>query len=378
MRFGIFYELSVPRPWTPEAERSVYMNALEQVRLADELGFDQVWAVEHHFLEEYSHCSSPELFLTACAMQTKNIRVGHGIVICVPQINHPVRIAERAAVLDILSGGRLEMGTGRSATWTELGGFRAHPDETKKSWDEYVRCLPRMWMDEYFGFEGTYFSMPPRAVLPKPYQRPHPPLWVAVSSPGTELDAADRGMGAVGVSFNTFKSQEEKVKEYRRRIENCDPVGAFVTNQMNAVNMMYCHDDMNEGVATGLNFAGTFNYLAAQFDMAREMWPTKAYPSAGLLPGLRAQASSSPGEAKAPPEGIAIGNPDHITKELKKWEACGVDRVCFMLNAAEVIPQEKVLASLRLFAKEVMPHFDDAFSPGVAAQMATATVSGGA
>src|SRR4029453_2538558 len=81
MKFGLFYELSVPRPWTRESERTVYNNALEQEKLADEVGFDQVWAVEHHFLEEYSHCSAPELFLTACAMVTKHIRVGHGIVI---------------------------------------------------------------------------------------------------------------------------------------------------------------------------------------------------------------------------------------------------------------------------------------------------------
>ena len=109
MKFGLFYELSVPRPWTRESERTVYMNALDQVRLADELGFDQVWAVEHHFLEEYSHCPAPELFLTACAMITKKMRVGHGIVICVPEFNHPIKIAERTAVLDILSGGRLEV-----------------------------------------------------------------------------------------------------------------------------------------------------------------------------------------------------------------------------------------------------------------------------
>ena len=93
MKFGLFYELSVPRPWTRESERKVYENALEQVRLADELGFDQVWAVEHHFLEEYSHCPAPELFLTACAMVTKKIRVGHGIIVCVPEFNHPIKIA---------------------------------------------------------------------------------------------------------------------------------------------------------------------------------------------------------------------------------------------------------------------------------------------
>ena len=137
---------------------------------------------------------------------------------CVPQFNHPIRVAERAAVLDILSGGRLEFGTGRSATWTELGGFRADPDVTKKTWDEFVHTIPKMWMNERFGYEGEFFSMPTRAVLPKPYQQPHPPMWVAVSSPGTEFDAADRGMGALGVSFTTFKAQEERVQEYRRRI----------------------------------------------------------------------------------------------------------------------------------------------------------------
>src|SRR5439155_13990673 len=160
MKFGIFYEISVPRPWTDGREKQVYDNCLEQVRLADELGFECVWAVEHHFLEEYSHCPAPELFLTACAMQTTNIRVGHGIVVCVPQFNHPIRVAERAAVLDILSNGRLELGTGRSATWTELGGFQADPDETKKTWDEYVRVLPKMWTEDRFSWEGRAFSMP--------------------------------------------------------------------------------------------------------------------------------------------------------------------------------------------------------------------------
>ena len=356
MKFGIFYELSVPRPWDREAERKVYMNALEQVRLADELGFDQVWAVEHHFLEEYSHCSAPELFLTACAMQTQHIRVGHGIVICVPEFNHPIRIAERAAVLDILSGGRLEFGTGRSATWTELGGFRANPDNTKKSWDEFVHCLPQMWMQERFGYEGQFFSMPSRAVLPKPYQKPHPPLWVAVTSPGTELDAADRGIGSLGVTFTTFAEQDAKVKEYRRRIRNCNPVGGFVNNQVNTVNFLFCHEDDEAGGKIGMRMIQHFNYLAGQLDMAKEAYPTKSYPSAGLLPSLRRQAAS-PGDAAEVPEGIAVGTPAHLIRELKKWEACGVDRVGFMLNAAEIIPQEQVLNSLRLFAKEVMPAF---------------------
>ena len=121
MEFGVFFELSVPRPFTRENESAAYFEALAQATLADELGFDYAWIVEHHFLEEYSHSSAPELFLTALAMQTERIRLAHGAIVCVPGVNHPVRIAERAAVLDILSNGRLELGTARSSTWTELG-----------------------------------------------------------------------------------------------------------------------------------------------------------------------------------------------------------------------------------------------------------------
>ncbi len=356
MKFGIFYELSVPRPWDREAERTVYERALEQVRLADELGFDQVWAVEHHFLEEYSHCSAPELFLTACAMQTQRIRVGHGIVVCVPQFNHPVRIAERAAVLDILSGGRLEFGTGRSATWTELAGFQADPDETKKTWDEIVRCLPKMWTQERFGYQGRAFSMPARAVLPKPYQKPHPPMWVAVTSPGTELDAADRGLGSLGLTFGGVAEQDKKIAEYRRRIRQCDPVGDFVNEQVNTVNFLYCHEDAATGIRTGQRLAGTFNYLASQLLAAREAYPTRSYPSLGLLPQLR-QEVDSPGAGGRVPEGLCIGDPGRIIDVVKRWESAGVDRINFLLNAIETVPQEEVLASLRLFAREVMPKF---------------------
>jgi len=359
MKFGLFYELSVPRPWTRESERTVYNNALEQVKLADELGFDQVWAVEHHFLEEYSHCPAPELFLTACAMVTKKIRVGHGIIVCVPEFNHPIKIAERTAVLDILSGGRLEVGTGRSATWTELGGFRTDPDTTKKSWDEFVRCLPKMWTQETYAYEGEFWSMPERTIIPKVYQQPHPPMWVAVTSPGTELDAADRGLGSLGLTFGQFAEQERRIAEYRRRIQLCEPVGDFVNDQVSTVNFLYCHEDDERGLATGKRMADSFNYLASQLISAREAYPSRSYPSLGLLPQLRRQATG-PDSGEQAGEGLALGGPERIIRALKKWEAVGVDRVNFLLNTMEIIPQADVLASLQLFAREVMPAFRDA------------------
>lgn len=356
MKFGIFYEISVPRPWQPDTEKKVYDNCIEQAILADKLGFDYCWAVEHHFLEEYSHCSAPEIFLTAIAAQTERIRVGHGINVCVPEMNPAIRIAERCAALDIVSGGRLEVGTGRSATWTELGGFGANPDTTKATWDEYVRVLPKMWTQERFSHQGTYFSMPERAVLPKPYQKPHPPLWVAVTSPGTELDAAHRGMGALGLTFGDFAEQERKVKAYKDAVRQCEPVGEFVNDTVAAVNFMYCHEDPERAKSTGTRLIGTFGYLASQLVSAREVYASPSYASFGLLPQVRRQANA-PGTAAQLPPGMCMGDPDRLIATLKQWESTGIDCVNFLLNAAETVPQEEVLASLKLFAREVMPKF---------------------
>ncbi|MHB8465339.1 MAG: LLM class flavin-dependent oxidoreductase [Acidimicrobiales bacterium] len=356
MEFGLFMELSVPRPWTPESERQVYENALEQVRLADELGFDYVWAVEHHFLEEYSHCSAPDLFLTACAMQTSRIRVGHGVVACVPQYQSPIRVAERAAALDILSGGRLEFGTGRSATWTELGGFRANADETKKTWDEFVRVIPKMWTQERFRWEGRAFSMPERAVLPKPIQKPHPPMWVAVTSPGTEIDAADRGLGCLGLTPGGFEESEKKVKVYRSRIQQCDPVSEVVNEKVHTVNFLSCSDDADHARRAGLRVASIFSYMASQLLSAKEVLPTHSYPSEGLLPALRRE-SGGPGDAAKSFKGVTMGNPDDVAAAIRKWESVGYDGINFLVNFMEVLPQQYVLDSLRMFGEEVLPQF---------------------
>jgi alkanesulfonate monooxygenase SsuD/methylene tetrahydromethanopterin reductase-like flavin-dependent oxidoreductase (luciferase family) len=356
MRFGIFFELSVPRPFTPERELEVFEHALEQARLADALGFECAWVVEHHFLEEYSHSSAPELFLTAVAVQTQRIRVGHGAVVCVPQINHPIRVAERAAVLDLLSHGRLEFGTARSSTWTEIGGFQADPDDTKKDWDEYVRVLPRMWMQEALSYRGRCFSMPERAVLPKPLQKPHPPMWVTVTSPGTELDAADRGIGCLGVAAASYAEQERRTREYHRRIQLCDPAGAVVNDRVATLNFLYCHEDAQVAAERGLRFLGTFGMLNAHLLFTREVYPTSAYQSLANLAPAPSRAGA-PGDRPGVPEGMCIGDPSAVIQAAKRWESIGVDQINFLLNASEVLPQDQVLASLRLFAKEVMPAF---------------------
>ena len=289
-------------------------------------------------------------------MQTQSIRVGHAAVVCVPEMNHPIRVAERAAFLDILSGGRLEFGTARSSTWTELAGFQSAPDATKRDWDEYVRALPKMWSDERFSWEGSCFSMPERAILPKPIQKPHPPMWVTVTSPGTELDAADRGIGCLGVATAGFEEQERRTQEYHRRIQLCDPVGA-VNDRLSTLNFLYCHEELKVGAQRGMQMLGNFGLLNSHLLFTREAYPTTAYPTLGnLAPGKgRKRETGSPGDAFGIPEGMCIGDPKQIIAAVKEWESIGVDQVNFMLNAAEVLPQEQVLESLWLFAKEVMP-----------------------
>src|SRR5215470_9727963 len=151
MKFGGFYEHQLPRPWAPDAEHKLLKNALEQVELSDRGGYDYIWATEHHFLEEYAHSSAPEVFLAACTQRTRNVRIGHGIVQMPPNINHPARVAERVATLDLISDGRVEYGVGAGATETELGGFNVPQAEKKEMFLEGMRIALRMMVEEPFG-----------------------------------------------------------------------------------------------------------------------------------------------------------------------------------------------------------------------------------
>jgi alkanesulfonate monooxygenase SsuD/methylene tetrahydromethanopterin reductase-like flavin-dependent oxidoreductase (luciferase family) len=213
-----------------------------------------------------------------------------------------------------------------------------------------------MWTQESYAYDGEFWSMPERTIIPKVYQQPHPPLWVAVTTPGTEIDAADRGLGSLGLTFGQFAEQERRIAEYRRRIQLCDPVAEFVNDQVSTVNFLYCHEDDSIGRATGRRMADAFNYLASQLISAREAYPSRSYQSLGLLPQLRRQATG-PDAGEQAGEGLCMGGPERVIHALKRWESCGVDRVNFLLNTLELIPQADVLASLRLFAREVMPAF---------------------
>ena len=266
VKFGVFYEHQLGRPWDDSAEHRLLHDALEQVELADSLGFEYVWEVEHHFLEEYSHSSAPEVFLAACSQRTSRIRLGHGVVLTAPAFNHPARVAERIAMLDLLSDGRVEFGSGESSSEAELGGFQLDPARKRDAWLEGLETALRCMVEVPFtGVDGEFVQMPPRNVVPKPRQKPHPPLWVACSRRETILLAASKGMGALTFAFIDPEEARTWVREYEQTLATCVPVGWTVNPQVACVSPMMMHHDEDEAIRRGVEGANFFGYSLGHY-----------------------------------------------------------------------------------------------------------------
>jgi alkanesulfonate monooxygenase SsuD/methylene tetrahydromethanopterin reductase-like flavin-dependent oxidoreductase (luciferase family) len=350
VKIGGFYEHQLPRPWSGESEHRLFKDALEQIELADRRGFDYIWATEHHFLEEYAHSSAPEVFLAAASQRTRNVRLGHGIVQMSPLINHPARVAERIATLDLVSDGRCEFGTGEGATECELGGFNVAQEEKRAMWLEGLQAASRMLVEEPFrGYEGKYFKMAARNVVPKPLQRPHPPLWLACSRRETILLAARLGLGALTFSFVSPEESRQWVRDYYATLENeCEPVGYAVNPQIAITCPFLC--DRNEDRVRQLAFEnhGFFLYglghyaFFGQHEPGRtNLWNSyKTKPENFALPEGRTQD--------------CIGTPDYIRNRLREFEESGVDQVIFLSQAGR-IPHEVLCSSIELFGSEVLP-----------------------
>jgi alkanesulfonate monooxygenase SsuD/methylene tetrahydromethanopterin reductase-like flavin-dependent oxidoreductase (luciferase family) len=348
MQFGIFYEHQIPRPWHAGAEHRLFKEALDQVELADRLGIDYAWEVEHHFLEEYSHSSAPEVFLAACSQRTKRIRLGHGITLMPPNYNAPARVAERIATLDLVSDGRVEWGTGESSSRLELEGFGINYMQKRDMWEEAVRETARMLaMEPYPGFSGKYFSMPPRNVVPKPLQRPHPPLWVACSNRDTIKLAARLGIGALTFAFIDPADARHWVDEYYETFKReCTPIGRAVNPNIAMVTGFMCHEDSARAVAQGLEGFKFFGFALAHY-----------YLTGTHVPGRLSvweEFKKAPPFPELPTGGI--GNPDEVRANLEKFEEVGVDQVVFIQQGGNNRHTD-ICSSLELFADRVMPDF---------------------
>ena len=251
MKFALFYEIPVPRPWGDDSELVAYQNTLEQATAGDRFGWHAFWTVEHHFLQEYSHCSNPEVLYGAIAARTERIRLGYGVRLMPKPYNHPVRTAESVAVLDLLSGGRVDLGTGRSATRAELEGFGIDPAESRRMWQEAIEHVVGCWTNEEHEFAGEFWQMPRRRVQPKPWQKPHPPLWGATTSDEGHAQVGDLGLGLCSFAVGLPPAEvKRKIDIYRDAVGRCGtPIGAFVHDQAATFTMAICAPDRDEAIA---------------------------------------------------------------------------------------------------------------------------------
>ena len=374
MKIGIFYEHQLPRPWERDDEHRLLKDALEQVELADRLGIDYVWEVEHHFLEEYSHSSAPEVFLAAASQRTNRIRLGHGIVQLPPGFNHPARVAERIATLDLVSDGRVDFGTGESSSEAELGGFLVDRAEKRDQWDEALDAITRMFVETPFaGYDGRFVKMPPRNVVPKPLQRPHPPLWVACSRRETIHLAAEKGIGALSFSFINPDEARKWVDDYYGIIasERCVPAGFEVNANLAVVTPFMCHPDEETAIDRGLDGGHFFGYSLAHYYVFGDHKPGvtnvwEEFQERRALFGFDRSVASQTGQplgAQLFEQGLgslrgAVGTPEQIRQLLRGYQDAGVDQVIFVSQAGRN-RHEHICEALELFAKEVLPEFHE-------------------
>ena len=364
MKFALFYEIPVARPWTDRSEYWAYKNTLEQAVLGDRVGFHSFWTVEHHFLEEYSHCSNPEILYGAIAAQTKNLRIGYGVRLMPKPYNHPVRSAESAAVLDLLSDGRVEFGSGRSSTRAELEGFGIDPHQTREMWEEALRHIVGCWTNDLYEFEGKHWQMPPRRVLPKPLQKPHPPLWGATSSPDGHGQVGRAGIGlcsfTVGVPPEELKG---RIDLYRQGLAAyADPVGKFVNDQAATFTMVHCAPTKEEAYAVAEESFPWYAQHGAKLIGSVAEWlegkelgsydyaaPILQHQRAGELDYMTFDYLHTTGSS-------VVGDPDECIEACRRYEEAGCDLLLCLVNPYK-IPHEKVMQSIELIGTHVIPEF---------------------
>ncbi|MEO5722735.1 MAG: LLM class flavin-dependent oxidoreductase [Ilumatobacteraceae bacterium] len=393
MIFDVFNELQRPRPWGPDHEGQVFRDGIEQAELADRLGYDCWWMVEHHCTPEFSYSGAPEMFNAALSQRTERIRLGHSGVLSPFKINHPLRVAERAAMLDQLSGGRAEIALARSggAEWETFG---IDPASTLEELDEAFKILVGAWTEELFEWNGEHVRIPQRQVVPKPVQDPHPRLWQTVSTPSSFAAAGERGVGVLATTLlSTVETIAGMLAEYDAgRARSTGPVGKVANNQKGVFTFVHCAETTKEAIASRASEAALWYVNAAPriFSVPRTIWTEmiRGQPSASTDPG-RAQAVSNVDqvmvdmdpddphpvvrimnrqalgydldpvevyEALEPIDSVIIGDVDTCRRKMQKYADAGTDRLLCLMQFGN-LSHERTMNSLRTVGEALIPEF---------------------
>ena len=357
MKFSLFFEMQIAEP-TPRTERELFHASVEQAVLADRLGYHAVWAVEHHGLREYAHCSAPEIFLAHVAALTKRVRLGHGVTLTPYRYNHPMRIAERVAALDILSDGRVYWGSGKSGSLTEQAAFESDIPSLHEQWLEAQQMIPRMWMDQVFEWNGKFLKIPPTQVVPKPVQTPHPPMFAACTVPQRAVEAGAMGLGVLNFAAGTQPELARKVADYRAGVARATPVGGRVTNHYSCTPFSTVLEDDRRACEIGFR-GGRYFWTAQQAYYAHAFRPTG--PIDADRGPLSEQDVEKARSARLAPDAqltSIVGSPSACREQIQRFAEAGVDELILIMQMGTV-PLDVVATSIRLFGEKVLPYFAD-------------------
>ena len=363
MRIGLFYQIQVPKPWTATSESERIYECLEQIPYAEQQGFSSVWFSEHHFRPVWSHNSAPDLTLAAVSQRTSRIRLGIGVVLA--PIHHPLHVAARMATLDILSHGRVDVGLGRTGYPYQLTPFGSDLGDTRGMWQEFAEVLPRIWTQEEIEYSGEYFQIPRREVLPKPLQKPHPPLWSACGSDETARLTGGLGMGGLFGSEGGPDRVKQLMALYQDSLLTAPVQAGGHKPRAALMTAGFCHEDPRVVAERGTELVGW--YIEQQRERARLVW--RDYDPATVPPDYRGYyerdrhlaAGPHPGEP-TPPEvrergtSFCVGTPAECIRFLEMYETLGMEEV-FLLCAIGPARHEEVLHTIRLFGEQIIPHF---------------------
>jgi alkanesulfonate monooxygenase SsuD/methylene tetrahydromethanopterin reductase-like flavin-dependent oxidoreductase (luciferase family) len=368
MKFSMIFEAQMAHP-TPEHEQQVLLDCVEQAVYGEEMGFDRIWAVEHHALKWYAHMSAPETFLAFVAARTSRIRIGHGVV-CMPfGYNHPVRAAERAAMLDVLSGGRVDLGAGRGATLQEMSLCGVDPERTYEEVEEALKMIGAMWRKDEFEWHGL-LDIEPHPVLPRPVQWPHPPLFMACTKQATVELAAEYGIGALVLGFAGVDEVAHLNRLYRAAIERRTG-DRFVSTEVNDHFSALCPtivlDDGAEALRIGSRGQRFFAESIAHWygsgpppaeDTADEdnVAAIKASGERMIARLHEANIPVGPNTAATYNVNHAYGTAEQAIEYVERLQDAGADEIMCIIQMGTV-PQEACMETIRQWGEKVIPHF---------------------
>lgn len=379
MELDLFYEMFAAKPWADkpgcggqrEREQKVYRDTLEQVRFADQFDFRTAWFVEHHFREGRSHCSAPDVVIGALSQITERIRLGFGVALMPHGFTPPMRVAEKVATCDILSNGRIEWGVGRGGPMDQIA-FGVDVSQAREQTHEAVEAIVGMWENERFEFHGKFLDLPLRNVVPKPFQDPHPPVWMAANSAGSAATAGVNGLGLLLFSIITpLETLATQIREYKDAIAQCTtPLSNSINNRVAAMTMVNCNDSIEDCERAGAFDACEWWYTnQAQFFLE---WEKK-----DLKPGEKAFNFQLLDMVNDPNWNIRnlndsnliiVGDPDQVYDKMLRFAEAGIDQLICLVQPGN-LPQEAALRTIELLGTEVIPRLK---KDGVDAQFAMA------